>query len=176
MITCGVLGLPDSTTTQSHSSSTSSCLDSETLNNYSRFPVGTTPIGCEPHFLIVAFFKFKLQISNTCNFNFKSKLLSSISNLRFKFQLQISTFSLTSNFVNFIYFQLHISSTSNFFNFKFLQLQISSTSHFFNFKFLQIQISSSSNFFKFQFLQVPISSMINTHCVQVGSLYQPMCI
>ena len=46
----------DSTTTQSHSSSTSSCLDSEPLNNYSRFPVGTTPIGCEPHFSDSSFF------------------------------------------------------------------------------------------------------------------------
>ena len=30
-------------------------LDSEPLNNYSRFPVGTTPIGCEPHFFFSNF-------------------------------------------------------------------------------------------------------------------------
>ena len=45
----------DSTTTQSHSSSTSSCLDTKPLNKVSRFPLRTTPLGCEPHFLIELF-------------------------------------------------------------------------------------------------------------------------
>ena len=68
----------------------------------------------------------------------------------------------TSNFFNFKFLQLQISSTSNFFNYKFLQLQISTNLNFLNFKFLQLQflqlqISSISNFFNFKFLQLQFS-------------------
>ena len=104
------------------------------------------------------YFNLDLKIE-VVSLNVQTQNLSSDLNLVFEPDPElIYSPAPASNFFNFKFLHLQISSTSKLFNFKFLQLQIPLTSNFFNFNFFQLQMSSTSNYVNFKFLQFQISS------------------